>query len=240
MFYLIGVAHRAQQYEEWQTLDENQLRLVKAIRDSIERLSPSVIAEEHSLEALGQFYSIAKRLADEFRLEHRFCDPRSDERNRMGYKDRGQLEIEIFTHSWDVPPHDIICGRAGAIEIVIYFPMRERYWLQCLSDVLAQDVLFICGQAHIESFSQLLKSEEIDVTIVAERIGVNAEDDRLMTLARNYLAAHPDPAQDELGEGMRSTDGVQVYLGRYACRCKCGPESTRKYYLGQGERSTRL
>jgi hypothetical protein len=62
-----------------------------------------------------------------------------------------------------------------------------------------EEVLFICGQAHIESFAQPLKSKGVEATVVAERIRVNAEDDRLMTLARNYLTAHPNPAKDEPG-----------------------------------------
>ena len=37
MFYLIGVAHRVQQYEEWQTLNENQLRLTEATRGVVLR-----------------------------------------------------------------------------------------------------------------------------------------------------------------------------------------------------------
>ena len=82
-----------------------------------------------------------------------------------------------------------------------YFPMRESYWLECLSDVLGKDVLFICGQAHIESLAQLLRSKSVEVTVAAERIGVNAEDDRIVALARNYLAEHPDPMKDEPGVG---------------------------------------
>ena len=109
--------------------------------------------------------------------------------------------MEIFTHSWDVPPNDIICGRAGAIEMMVYFPMRERRWLECFADISAENVVFIRGQAHIESFSELLRSKGIDVTVFAERIGVNPEDDRLMTLAHEYLAAHPDPTTDEPGVG---------------------------------------
>jgi len=201
MFYLIGVAHRVQKFDDWDTLNEGQSELAEAIRNSVHRCSPRVIAEEHSLEALGKSQSIAKRLANEYKLEHRFCDPPTEQRKQMGYKGRDQLEFEIFTNSWDVPPRDVICGRAGAIEMAVYFPMRERYWFQCLSDVLSQDVLFICGQAHIASFSQLLKSEKVDVTVAVERIGVNAEDDHLMTLARDYLVAHPEPTKNEPGVG---------------------------------------
>jgi len=67
--------------------------------------------------------------------------------------------------------------------------------------VLAENVVFVCGQAHIESFARLLQSYGVDFTVVAERIGVNAEDDRLVALARAYLAAHPDPTKDEPGVG---------------------------------------
>src|ERR1019366_2930548 len=134
MFYLIGIAHRVQQFDDSDTLNDRQAELAEAIRNGIDRFSPRVIAEEHSLEALGKSHSIAQRLADEYKLEHRFCDPPMEDRRKMGYKGRDQLEIEIFTQSWDVPPQDVICGRAGAIEMAVYFPMREWYWFQCLSD----------------------------------------------------------------------------------------------------------
>ena len=201
MFYLIGVAHRVQTFENRDALNEVQAQLAKTIRDCIERFAPRVIAEEHSREALGERHSIAQRLAEEHKLEHRFCDPESDWRKAVGYKGRDQLEMEIFTHSWDVPPNDIICGRAGAIEMVQYFSMRERRWLECLADVLADNVVFICGQAHIESLARLLQSHGVDFTVIAERIGVKAEDDRLMSLTRAYLAEHPDPTKDEPGVG---------------------------------------
>jgi len=201
MFYLIGVAHRVQTFENPGAQNEGQAKLAGTIRDCIEQFAPRVIAEEHSREALGAHHSIAQQLAKEHKLEHRFCDPESDWRKAVGYKGRDQLEMEIFTHSWEVPPNDIICGRAGAIEMMLYFPMRERRWLECLADMRAENVVFICGQAHIESFSELLRSKGIDVTVVADRIGVGPEDDRLMTLAHEYLTAHPDPTTDEPGVG---------------------------------------
>ncbi len=79
--------------------------------------------------------------------------------------------------------------------------MRERYWLDSSADVLAEDVLFVCGQAHVESFANLLRSQGVEVTMVAERIGVNGEDDRLIALAQEYLGVHPDPTKDEPGVG---------------------------------------
>lgn len=65
--------------------------------------------------------------------------------------------------------------------------------------MLGKNVLFVCGQAHIESFAQLLNSRGIETSVLAQRIGVNAEEDRLTMLARDYLAAHPEvnAADDE-------------------------------------------
>lgn len=201
MFYLIGVAHRAQTFENWAALNDGQAQLAGTIRDCIKRFALRVVAEEHSREALGEHHSIAQRLAEEHKLEHRFCDPESEWRKAVGYKGRDDLEVQIAMHSWDPVSADIRCARAGAIELALYFPMRERYWLECLEDLLAQDVLFICGQAHIESFAELLRSQGVEVTVVAESMGVNAEDDRVVRLAREYLAAHPDPTKDEPGVG---------------------------------------
>jgi len=42
--------------------------------------------------------------------------------------------------------------------------------------VRAQDVLFICGQAHIENFSRLLEAKGVEVTVVAERIASRVRD----------------------------------------------------------------
>ena len=46
------------------------------------------MAEEDSEEALAEQHqiSIAKGIADEKGIEHRFCDPTQQEREAMGYK----------------------------------------------------------------------------------------------------------------------------------------------------------
>ena len=105
MFYLIGVAHRVQTSENPGVQNAGQAQLAGTIRDCIEQFAPLAIAEEHSREALGAHQSIARQLAEEHKLEHRFCDPESDWRKAVGYKGRDQLEMEILTHSWDVPPN---------------------------------------------------------------------------------------------------------------------------------------
>jgi hypothetical protein len=129
MFYLIGVAHRAQQFDDWDNLNQDQVRLVEQIRSCIERFSPIVCAEEHSREALGKSYSVVQRVAEEHSVEHRFCDPESDWRQKSGYRGRDQIAVEIFMHSWNPLPPDEITARAGAIEIALYFPsVRDTGW----------------------------------------------------------------------------------------------------------------
>ncbi len=62
MFYLIGVAHRVQTFENSDALNEGQTQLAESTRDCIERFVPRVFAEEHSREAVGERHSIAQRL----------------------------------------------------------------------------------------------------------------------------------------------------------------------------------
>ena len=98
MFYLIGVAHRIQSFEDWDALNDEQLESAEGIRNCNERFKPQVIAEEHSHEALRQYHSIAQLIATEHKLEHRFCDPESEWRKRTGYKGRDDIESLIAMH----------------------------------------------------------------------------------------------------------------------------------------------
>lgn len=77
MLYIIGLAHRAQSYLEGREKDERQLAFEEILRRVVEEVQPTLIAEEDSEESLGErrASSIAKAIADERRIEHRFCDP---------------------------------------------------------------------------------------------------------------------------------------------------------------------
>jgi hypothetical protein len=81
---------------------------------------------------------------------------------------------------------------AFATEVAKYWPLREKFWLDQLGDVLDKSVIFICGDAHLESFQQLVAGTAIESQIIARRIGVNQSDDAFWGRVLAYVSAHPE------------------------------------------------
>ena len=83
---------------------------------------------------------------------------------------------------------------ACAIEIGRYFPIREKFWLERLNveECRAREVIFVCGDLHIEndSFTKLLEENAVPYAVVERGIGI-AEDDQDY-VALDYLRKHPE------------------------------------------------
>lgn len=146
MIYLIGTHHELQHTGH---IRENRAdpKLVKRgrkefreyLREMVLKLSPGLVAEELSQDLLSvkKGESIAGSVAKEYSIKHRMCDPGIDERTRRGFP--------IGTDNLDMDARKK------------QFDMRERYWLECISDRLEVTVLFVCGADHISSFLTLLE-----------------------------------------------------------------------------------
>ncbi len=102
------------------------------------------------------------------------------------------LEVDIFMHDWDGQSQEQISAKAGAIELAHYFPVREQFWLNQLDGFLDKDVLFICGDFHVESFRKLLDAAGVPNVEVMRGLGVTDEDRYQAQIAINYLEAHPE------------------------------------------------
>jgi len=163
------------------------------LRDTVQSVRPTFIAEEDSVEALTdrQEVSIAKVLAHENGIEHRYCDPTREERQAIGYKDGQSIELEIFMHGDAGLSNDEIKLQGRAIEIGRYFPIREAFWLERLAGCRNCDAIFICGDGHIESFGKLLQSNDVRYTVVKRGIGLTDED-KWFDKAVQYLNEHPE------------------------------------------------
>lgn len=191
MIHLIGVAHRAQSVTPEDQLNESQQRLSNRLSGLVKEVKVELVAEEQSLESLGSDLSIPQRFAQDAGIEHRFCDPDSKQRASMGYRDRQSIGIDLFIggDGWNLSPTELD-AKAGAIEIVRYFPMRERFWLERLGDRLHSEIAFVCGDAHVEGF--VLTEWGIPCRVVDRAIGVNDEDRYSLEIALAYLAKHPE------------------------------------------------
>jgi hypothetical protein len=200
MFYIIGVAHRAQAKQKRNEDTEEQKHFRKCLAEAIERFKPALIAEEFSEWTLQQLLkdkkaeheSLTKAIADSVKVGHRFCDPDDKARAKMQYVEGTTLGLQIFMRNDENLSNDECSDRGFAIEIARYWPLRERYWLDQLGDVKDKDVVFVCGDAHVESFRELLNRDGINSTIVARHIGVTSSDDAFWDRVKRYLASHPE------------------------------------------------
>ena len=52
-------------------------------------------------------------------------------------------------------------------------------------------MIFICGDAHLESFQQLVAGKAIESQIIARHIGVNQSDDAFWGRVLEWVDAYP-------------------------------------------------
>ena len=117
MLHVIGLAHRAQARTPGDPLTEAQQAFAGCLRRTIEQVRPAFVSEEDSEEALAERHgaSIAKEIAGEKGIEHRFCDPTREQRSAIGYKDGQTLELEMFMHDDTGLSNEEIRNKARAI-----------------------------------------------------------------------------------------------------------------------------
>ena len=174
-------------------LTRDQKRLSDRLSQLVDEVGANIIAEEQSVEGLGKNLSLPQQIAQKKNTDHRFCDPDSKERAKMGYRDRHAIGEKLFwgDDGWNLSS-DEIDAKAGAIEIARYFPLRERFWLEKLADRANSEVIFVCGDAHVEGFVGLLKAKGIACRVCARGIGLNDEDRHVFGSALKYLEQHPE------------------------------------------------
>lgn len=190
MFHIIGVEHRVQEFRR--KITDDNLVFANCLEEAIRTVRPTLVAEEHSVEALRGASSIACAVACKFGVEHAFCDPPTKWRDRH-YRTTEFLKMKVreADDSKVLSDYDIEV-RANAIEIAREFRKREEYWLNSLRTKDVSTTLFVCGDAHICSFRNLLMERGIPSEVCSRGIGMNEKLRKLMADARNYLTDNPD------------------------------------------------
>lgn len=148
--FLIGVNHAIQTYYEergpktQEKLDSFLEHLVEASQIN----DCSLIAEEFFetlIESNGGTDSVARLAARRVGVKHLFCDPNAEERRSLGIQQGDPRN-------------------AG---------QREGEWLRRMEDSGQNRILFVCGDSHIESFGNLLKTHGAQVTVLSTDWGRN-------------------------------------------------------------------
>lgn len=201
MVHLIGVAHEAQASSSGKPETDAQALYAALLEHTIVAVGPRAVAEEYNEEAEqeNKARSIGKLIAVALGGEHRFCDPNKAERQHIGYFGPQELHLHISMHdpNWNISNEEAQ-AKGWAICIGKYFAIRERFWLDKIRDVVDQDLVFVLGDGHVDSFTQLLDDEGINSQLVQRGIGVTAENALAMENGLRYLREHPDCVNEQL------------------------------------------
>ncbi len=174
MIHLIGVDHfKAQRKKRGLDLTDIQRHYQSVVESAITSLSPDLLAEEDHPSYLSEdgAESILQPIAQSHGIPHLFIEADRPMRMKLGYKDFDAIYCLL------IPKGNPSGTVASAHKIAHQFPIRERFWLTELNRTAANNVLLICGDLHLTTFTNLLAAEGIPCKIVAERIGVDHSTD---------------------------------------------------------------
>ncbi|HOP64356.1 MAG TPA: hypothetical protein PK906_13325 [Spirochaetota bacterium] len=174
MVYIVGVDHLIQyngpvpEYliKEFHSFLKNQIRALKI----------SIIAEEFNNEFLKDVYGAtedtAKIAAERAGIEHLYCDPESNERELLGIPYHADLKDRIFKRNNVRDPFLLDAELKRKIkselnaEVKKYWDVREKFWLDKISNKINSNILFICGHEHAERFCSLLTENGITAKVI--------------------------------------------------------------------------
>ena len=154
--YLIGVSHDFQ--------IPPQATFEEYVFESCIKYGIRSIGEEMCKDALddhGASQSVAEVVAQESgRLPYSRCSPGREERKELGISTETLLEVQRFQDDWtdDEFREKLAKDRRE----------REAIWLERLKPIYEDPMLFICGIAHLETFSSLLKTNGYGCTILSK------------------------------------------------------------------------
>jgi hypothetical protein len=91
---------------------------------------------------------------------------------------------------WNIS-NDEARRKSWALDIGKYFERREHFWLDKIAGLKEKTVVFVCGDAHVDTFGNRLKAAGWQVHVAAREIGITNEDRRNVAEGLQYLKEHP-------------------------------------------------
>jgi hypothetical protein len=202
MFHLIGVNHNVQRYAPGAKLDAHQVVLEQCLNAAIKECRPTLIAVEESEDTLKEkrkgdyvvYESIPRNVARRHTIKSMLCEPSNDWKDQHGYMDELTLHRELFTSGLlrDIPSNQEKAA-VTAVNMTLFFSLREEYWLNQFKNYFQSNVIFILGENHIDSFSSRLQDAGVQVSIFCRGIGVNATQGGELKAASNFKDKYPMP-----------------------------------------------
>lgn len=108
----------------------------------VKELNITFIAEEWSEDSSrisNVETTIAQDIANRCKIKHAYCDPREDERKEIGWLSKSDDYL------------------------------REKFWLNKIKPHLDNNMIFVCGTDHLESFGKLLSECGYNFQVLSKR-----------------------------------------------------------------------
>ncbi|MCU0848227.1 MAG: hypothetical protein MUD12_10100 [Spirochaetes bacterium] len=174
MVYIIGVDHLVQYRGP---VDEKLLNeFIMFINELIAEKKITLAAEELSEESLRDVCmsdtSTVKMAAESSGIKHVFCDPDDGERKNLGIPYHADVRDMVKKKMGVEEKFILDAGLRNKVEEETdrlsrtFWPAREKHWLSRISGRLRENILFICGHEHVESFRKLLADRGLDSEII--------------------------------------------------------------------------
>jgi hypothetical protein len=181
MIYLVGVEHLVQWRQPHAPASEkrqtNWSVYSDVISEAIRDHRVDVVAEELNQEILdghNHAESILKSIKTALETElghtihHEFVEPTKIQKRCLRYKEEDRvLKILKGINAADPPPELV-----WAHMVAHQFPVRESFWLSKLKVYLKTDILFVCGDAHCDTFPMMLEQKGLVHCLVQRSIGM--------------------------------------------------------------------
>jgi hypothetical protein len=174
MIYLVGVDHfKAQRKKHSLDLTDIQRHYQSVVESAIASIRPDLLAEEDHPSYLSEdgAESILQAIARSHGIPHLFVEADRATQRKLGYKTVDMIKALLIARG------DGSATAASAHKIAHQFPIRERFWLTELNRTAANHVLLVCGDLHFTTLTNLLATEGIPHSILAERVGVDTAND---------------------------------------------------------------
>jgi hypothetical protein len=171
MIHIIGTDHYFQvstTVKRRGAAKQEMAKFQRYLSTAAKRLGAAMIAEEASAEWVKDHgpgaISVARRVAAQMRIRHRYCDPDRGERRTCGLKVGGELWDKANAISMETRRDVVAVWRE---EVRKGFQAREDFWLGRLKvrglDKVA--VIFVCGADHVDTFKATLGANGIQACI---------------------------------------------------------------------------
>lgn len=168
MIYLLGIRHPLQ--TEWDrpgpNLSKRFERFKSFLSDTVRSTMVAAIAEEtnQEIENRTNKKSIARLIAEGMcpPILYIPCEANSEERKALGIP----TDEEIHNRCRD-PGRSEGLEQCRDSELLKYFPLREKFWIERLRQVVVGATLVLCGPDHIRTFFCRLTENGIPCKIIS-------------------------------------------------------------------------